>query len=58
MNNSRRKRIKESTLMLMGALERLRKIYAAERDKQVADSLKEAIPELEKAVKTLSDTEF
>ena len=44
--------------MLMGALERLRKIYAAERDKQVADSLKEAIPELEKAVKTLSDTEF
>lgn len=58
MNNSRRKRIKESTLMLMGALERLRKIYAAERDKQVSDSLKEAISGLEEAIKTLTDAEF
>ena len=58
MNNSRRKRIKESTLMLMGALERLRKIYAAERDKQVADSLKEAISGLNEAVKTLMGSEF
>lgn len=58
MNNSRRKRIKESTLMLMGALERLRKIYAVERDKQVADSLKEAISGLDEAVKTLMGREF
>lgn len=58
MNNSRRKRIKESTLMLMGALERLRKVYAVERDKQVADSLKDAISGLDEAVKTLTGTEF
>ena len=58
MNNSRRKRIKESALMLMGAQERLRKIYAVERDKQVADSLKEAISGLEEAIKTLTGTEF
>ena len=58
MNNSRRKRIKESTLMFMGALERLRKIYASERDKQVADSLKEAISGLDEAVKTLTGAEF
>ena len=44
--------------MLMGALERLRKIYAAERDKQVSDSLKEAISGLEEAIKTLTDAEF
>ena len=58
MNNSRRKRIKESTLMLVGALERLRKIYAAERDKQVADFLKEAISGLEDTIKTMSDAGF
>ena len=44
--------------MLMGALERLRKIYASERDKQVADSLKEAISGLDEVVKTLTGTEF
>ena len=44
--------------MLMGALERLRKIYAVERDKQVADSLKEAISGLDEAVKTLMGREF
>lgn len=44
--------------MLMGALERLRKIYASERDKQVADSLKEAISGLDEAVKTLMGSEF
>lgn len=44
--------------MLMSALERLRKIYAAERDKQAADSLKEVISGLENAIKTLTDVGF
>ena len=44
--------------MLMGALERLRKIYAVEREKQVADLLKEAVSGLEEAIKTLTGTEF
>lgn len=44
--------------MLMGALERLRKISAAERDEQVANSLKEAVSGLEEAIKTLSDAGF
>jgi len=44
--------------MLMGALGRLRKIYAAEQDKEVVCCLKETISGLEESIKILSDNAF
>ena len=58
MNGFKRKKIRESTLVLMGALERMRRVYEEEEDEEVLEKLEEAISGLEEAIETLTDAGY